>query len=85
MSKNENKHTMVMKGELIMEKFEDLFNPSFLKNENRRPALPKDASVTMAYIPLQEGLETYSEEIGLCNGTIFPQLNKEFKGGMVKR
>lgn len=66
-----------------MEKYEDLFNPSFLKKTNNRPQIPDDASVTMAYIPLQEGLETYSEEIGLNNGTIFPQLNKVFKGGMV--
>jgi hypothetical protein len=66
-----------------MEKYEDLFNPTFLKNSTQRPAIPYDASVTMAYIPLQEGLETYSEEVGLSNGTIFPQLNKVFKGGMV--
>ena len=39
-----------------MEIFEDLFNPSFLQNTNERPALPKDATVTMAYVPLQEGL-----------------------------
>lgn len=64
-----------------MEKYEDLFNPTFLKKSERRPALPADASVTMAYVPLQEGLETYNEEVGLSNGTIFPQLNKEFKGG----
>jgi hypothetical protein len=68
-----------------MEIYEDLFNPSFLKSTQNRPAIPKDASVTMAYIPLQESLETYSEEIGLNNGTIFPVLNKEFKGGMVAK
>lgn len=69
-----------------MEKFEDLFNPSFLKNNTeKRPPIPKDASVTMAYIPLQEGIETYGEEEGLHNGTIFPVLNKPFCGKMVKK
>lgn len=69
-----------------MEKFEDLFNPSFLKNSGeKRPPFPKDATPTMAYIPLQEGLETYSEEEGLNNGTIFPVLNKPFCGRMVKK
>lgn len=68
-----------------MEKYEDLFNPTFLKNTARRPALPDDASVTMAYIPLQESLKTYSAEQGLSNGTIFPVLNKEFCGRMVRR
>ena len=68
-----------------MEIFEDLFNPSFLQNTNERPALPKDATVTMAYVPLQEGLETYDAEKGLCKGTIFPQLDKVFKGRMIAK
>lgn len=69
-----------------MEKFEDLFNPSFLKNTaEKRPPIPKDANPTMAYIPLQEGLEMYKEEEGLCNGTIFPVLDKPFCGKMVKK
>lgn len=66
--------------------YEDLFNPSFItKKENtavKRPALPKNATVTMAYVPLQEEVVTYDEERALCNGTLFPCLNKEFKGGM---
>lgn len=68
-----------------MENFEDLFNPSFLKTTKRRPSLPEDASVTMAYVPLQESLKTYGFEEGLNNGTIFPVLNKEFCGRMVNR
>ena len=67
-----------------MEKFEDLFNPSFLKETKSRPAIPDDATVTMAYVPLQESLKTYSDNEGLENGTIFPVLNKEFCGRMVK-
>lgn len=68
-----------------MEKYEDMFNPSFLNNEEKavqkRPAIPCDASVTMAYIPLQTETVTYDEEKALNNGTLFPSLNKEFLGG----
>lgn len=68
-----------------MEIFDDLFTPTFLQNTVNRPALPKDASVTMAYVPLQECLETYDLEKGLCAGTIFPELDKVFKGRMVRK
>ncbi|MBQ9531557.1 MAG: spore coat associated protein CotJA [Eubacterium sp.] len=69
-----------------MENFEELFIPSFLENEQKkRPAIPKDASVTMAYIPLQETLESYSADKALEEGTLFPDLNKPFKGRMVKK
>ena len=63
---------------------DDLFMPTFLKNAERRPPIPKDASVTMAYIPLQESLDTFSTEEGLAKGTIFPVLDKPFCGRMVK-
>lgn len=66
-----------------MENYVDLFKPSFLKKE-QRPALPKDAAETMAYIPLQLELTTYDASKGLDNGTIFPVLNKPFKGKWVK-
>ncbi|MBE6740819.1 MAG: spore coat associated protein CotJA [Ruminococcaceae bacterium] len=60
--------------------------PTFLdKDKKKRPALPKDASVTMAYIPLQETLESYSADKALEEGTLFPELNKPFKGRMVKK
>jgi len=69
-----------------MENFEELFMPTFLdKDKKKRPALPKDASVTMAYIPLQETLESYSADKALEEGTLFPELNKPFKGRMVKK
>ena len=69
-----------------MEIFEDLFNPSFLSNDTQnRSALPKDASLTMAYIPLQKKLEAYSSDKALNNGTLFPELDKPFKGRMVKK
>ena len=67
-----------------MDNYVDLFKPSFLKRE-QRTALPADASVTMAYVPLQLELITYDDSKGLDNGTIFPALNKPFKGRMVKQ
>lgn len=67
-----------------MENYVDLFKPSFLKKE-QRPALPEDASVTMAYVPLQLDLITYEADKGLEAGTIFPALNKPFSGRMVKK
>ena len=67
-----------------MDNYVDLFKPSFLKKD-RRPALPEDATVTMAYVPLQLELVTYDEDKALNNGTLFPVLNKPFLGKMVKR
>lgn len=67
-----------------MEKYTDLFKPSFLKSD-KRTALPEDAAVTMAYVPLQLEVITYEDEKGLENGTIFPALNKPFSGRMVKQ
>lgn len=61
---------------------EELFMPTFLKP--KKPALPKDATLTMAYVPLQQSIETYELEDGLKMGTVFPVLNKEFKGKFVK-
>lgn len=66
-----------------MDNYVDLFKPSFLKSD-RRSALPEDASVTMAYVPLQLELVTYDADKALKNGTLFPALNKPFYGKMVK-
>lgn len=65
-----------------MEKYEDMFNPSFL-NDNKKmiPPLPYNTSVTMAYIPFQQQAVTYDEEKkALSEGTLFPELNKPFTG-----
>lgn len=67
-----------------MEDYVDLFKPSFMKKD-KRPALPEDATVTMAYIPLQLELITYEADKGLENGTIFPALNKPFMGRMIRK
>ena len=63
-----------------MEKYEELFNPSFLKKESAA----KDAAVTMAYVPLQTDMITYDEDKALQCGTLFPTLNKVFLGGSAK-
>ena len=63
-----------------MEKYVELFKPSFLKNEER-PALPADATPTMAYIPLQLDLMSYETDKALGEGTLFPTLNKPFLRG----
>lgn len=65
-----------------MDKYEDLFNPSFLKpKSNIIPSLPDNATVTMAYIPFQQQAEVYSEqEKALMSGTLFPELDKPFTG-----
>lgn len=68
--------------------YEDLFNPSFLKTAEKTgkiSALPKDATVTMSYVPMQEELITYDEERALKEGTLFPCLNKEFNGRMMHK
>jgi len=74
--------TIERRGE--MDNYVDLFTPSFLKKDSR-PALPKDAAVTMAYVPLQLEVVTYDDDKALNNGTLFPVLNKPFLGRMVKK
>lgn len=66
-----------------MYKYEDMFNPSFLKNPNGGiPApLPEDATVTMAYVPFQQQPVLYDDTMtGFNVGTVFPELNKPFLG-----
>ncbi len=45
------------------------------------PKLPSDVTVTMAYVPFQTELVTYTSGEALCNGTLFPELDKKFYGG----
>ena len=55
----------------------------FCKAENGRASVqPVDhMGPTMGYIPWQRWEEIYDMEKGLCQGTIFPNLDKPFKGG----
>ena len=45
------------------------------------PELPKYMVTTMAYVPFQTELITYTSMEALCNGTLFPELDKKFYGG----
>lgn len=49
-------------------------------NDGASSGLPADPALAMAYVPMQTLGETYSEETGWKNGTIFPELNKPFRG-----
>lgn len=40
----------------------------------------KDMTVAMAYVPWQTFSEVYEPDKALRNGTVFPELNKPFKG-----
>ena len=66
-----------------MEKYTELFKPSFLKNE-MRPAIPVDATPTMAYIPLHFYLMIFVTEIAIITVTLFPTLDKPFLGRRAK-
>ncbi len=48
------------------------------------PALPKDAAVTMAYVPFQTDKSRYEDAAALSAGTLFPTLNKPFLRGGCK-
>ena len=39
--------------------------------------------LTMAYVPMQRFTQVYDTEKGLCQGTIFPELDKPFLGRSV--
>ena len=45
--------------------------------------LPSDTAVAMAYVPFQLDKTSYSAEKALCEGTLFPVLNKPFCGRSV--
>lgn len=60
-----------------MEKYTELFKPSFLKNE-MRPAIPVDATPTMAYIPLQLDLMSYETDKALNTARSFQLLINRF-------
>jgi hypothetical protein len=50
-----------------------------------RPRFPDETPYAMAYIPFQQFDTTYPAERGLEYGTIFPELNKPFLGGGMKK
>lgn len=48
-------------------------------DEGARPI--KNAVLAMAYVPMQELNTVYAEEDALCQGTLFPDLDKPFLTG----
>ena len=52
----------------------------FVQTSQRLSAIPYDATVTMAYVPLQTDTAMYDEMKALQEGTLFPVLNKPFAG-----
>ncbi len=48
--------------------------------QHQKPAFPDDAAVAIAYVRWQTLQDVYEPLIGLCSGTIFPELNKPFSG-----
>ena len=48
-------------------------------------ALPSDATVTMAYVPMQTDTTVYDADKALQEGTLFPVLNKPFAGAGDRR
>ena len=47
-------------------------------------ALPKEMSVTMAYVPFQTDLSVYEAPDALSTGTLFRCLNKPFLRGALR-
>lgn len=48
-------------------------------------ALPSDAAVAMAYVPMQTDATVYDADKALQAGTLFPVLNKPFAGAGDRR
>ncbi len=45
---------------------------------------PDDWAIAMAYVPMQTDTSVYEPVEALCEGTLFPALNKPFKRGCSK-
>ncbi len=68
-----------------MDDFFDFSHPTFCNVASRKNAVVNkndcdDMVLAMAYVPIQQLGNTYDAENGLCEGTIFPELNKPFIG-----
>ena len=59
--------------------------PSFPAVQPGLSALPSDATVTMAYVPMQTDTTVYDTEKAMQAGTLFPVLNKPFAGAGDRR
>ncbi len=60
-------------------------SPSVEQPKCRFSSTPLDElPLTMVYGPMQEFDKTYQNEEALCRGTLFPSLDKPFKGRKAK-
>ena len=76
---------------LIVPQVVHLIAENYNMNEYKHPASGRgnyysmDAlgkfPIAMAYVPFQTELITYTSMEALCNGTLFPELDKNFYGG----
>ncbi len=51
-------------------------------NNKEMPMFPGDATIAMAYVPWQELREVYEPEVAFERATLFPELDKPFRGGV---
>lgn len=61
--------------------------PATLENNGCTPnptPFPRNTPVAMAYIPFQQYGPLYTPEQALACGTLFPELDKPFLGGVSK-
>ena len=53
--------------------------------QNVSSELPPNIAVAMAYVPMQTDTTVYDADKALCEGTLFPTLNKPFAGAGDRR
>lgn len=58
----------------------DTYCESVIFDENKISKFPPNPVVAMAYVPYQNATKLYTAEQGLFTGTMFPCLDKPFKG-----
>lgn len=58
----------------------DILNHKIPYRSSTTSELPLNPVVAMAYVPFQKDDTLYSHEQGFVTGTMFPVLNKPFKG-----
>ncbi len=52
-----------------------------LQAKHHANSMPENCTAAMAYVPMQTDTAIYDEAQALCQGTLFPALNKPFKRG----
>ena len=51
-----------------------------IKEMGEIPVMPAMQVLAMAYVPKQKWYESYSDDVALARGTLFPELDKPFIG-----